>query len=117
MTREEKIAAMLEDYRCGRNGHTAMEAAAAILDLCGPKPLVWEIFEGGRGAKAKAWNKANYLIRRWSDGRFELVESYPGYQGDNLGGGFLPTLEAARAAAQAHYDAAHWAGTKLGETE
>lgn len=88
--------------------------AAAVLDLVGPKPLEWVIFEG-RGAKATAWNKANYLITRWSDGRFELVESYPGYQGDNLAGGFLPTLEAAQAVAQDHADAAHWANTPMGD--
>lgn len=88
--------------------------AAAVLELVGPRPLVWDVFECGRGAKATAWRKANYLITRWSDGRFELVESYPGYQGDNIAGAFMPTLEAAQAAAQAHADAAHWANTKIG---
>ena len=90
------------------------QAAAAVLELIRPKPLVWDVFECGRGAKATAWRKANYLITRWSDGRFELVESYPGYQGDNIAGAFMPTLEAAQAAAQAHADAAHWANTKIG---
>lgn len=88
--------------------------AAAVLELVGPRELDWDVFECGRGAKATAWRKANYLITRWSDGRFELVESYPGYQGDNIAGAFMPTLEAAQAAAQAHADAAHWANTKIG---
>ena len=94
--------------------HGERDAAAAVLELVGPRPLVWDVFECGRGAKATAWRKANYLITRWSDGRFELVESYPGYQGDNIAGAFMPTLEAAQAAAQAHADAAHWANTKIG---
>lgn len=91
------------------------DQAAAVLELIRPKPLVWDVFECGRGAKATAWRKANYLITRWSDGRFELVESYPGYQGDNIAGAFMPTLEAAQAAAQAHADAAHWANCPLGK--
>lgn len=91
------------------------DQAAAVLELVGPRPLVWDVFECGRGAKATAWRKANYLITRWSDGRFELVESYPGYQGDNIAGAFMPTLEAAQAAAQAHADAAHWANCPLGK--
>ena len=95
--------------------HGEREAAAAVLELVGPKPLVWDVFECGRGAKATAWRKANYLITRWSDGRFELVESYPGYQGDNIAGAFMPTIEAAKSAAQAHADAAHWANTPLGK--
>ena len=98
----------------GTHRDMADEIAAAVLELVGPKPLVWDVFECGRGAKATAWRKANYLITRWSDGRFELVESYPGYQGDNIAGAFMPTLEAAQAAAQAHADAAHWANTKIG---
>lgn len=92
----------------------AKAATEAAMKACGPRELVWDVFEGGGGAKAKAWNKASYLIMRWSDERFELVESYPGYQGHNLSGGFLPTLEAAKAAAQAHADAAHWANTVIG---
>lgn len=84
----------------------AQEVALAVADavIGMVLPLEWEDF-GARGAKATAWRKANYLITRWSDGRFELVESYPGYQGDNLSGGFLPTLEAAKAAAEAHHRA------------
>ena len=97
------------------DGGTLTTGAAAVLDLCGPEPLVWDVFEGGRGAKATAWRKANYLITHWSDGRFELVESYPGYQGDNIAGAFMPTLEAAQAAAQDHATAAHWANTPLGK--
>jgi hypothetical protein len=69
------------------------------------KPLEWQVFEG-RGAKARAWKQANYLIAWWkSRQQFEVVASYPGYQGEAIGAGFYPTLEAAKAAAQADYEA------------
>jgi hypothetical protein len=71
----------------------------------GVKPLVWDDFEG-LGAKAQAWKQANYLITWWkSRGQFEVVASYPGHQGEAIGAGFYPTLEAAKAAAQADYEA------------
>jgi len=105
----EKLADILE---ANPNDYDAADAIIATLpDMA--QPLVWEDFEG-RGAKAKAWGKANYLITKWSDGRFELVESYPGYQGDNLAGGFCDTLEDAKAAAQAHHVAQIMAAIGLG---
>jgi hypothetical protein len=68
------------------------------------KPLVWEDFEG-RGAKAQGWRKGNYLIQYWKTrDAFEVVESYPGHQGDSIGDGFYPIIEAAKAAAQADYE-------------
>ena len=115
MTDPAILEALTEVIGNGRiSDYPSTLIAAAVLELVGPRPLVWDVFECGRGAKATAWRKANYLITRWSDGRFELVESYPGYQGDNIAGAFMPTLEAAQAAAQAHADAAHWANTKIG---
>jgi hypothetical protein len=85
----------------------AQAAIAALEPMDKPrvKPLVWDDFEG-RGAKAQAWRKGSYLIQYWkSRDAFEVVESYPGYQGDSIGDGFYPTLEAAKAAAQADYEA------------
>lgn len=69
------------------------------------KPLVWMDFSD-RGAKAQAWNEANYMIQRWSVGRWEVNASYPGYGApiDRICQ-FHPTLEAAKAAAQADYEA------------
>ena len=69
------------------------------------KPLVWQDFSD-RGAKAQAWNEANYMIQRWSDKRWEISASYPGYstfieETDR----FYPTLAVAKAAAQADYEA------------
>jgi hypothetical protein len=67
--------------------------------------LEWEDFDG-RGARAVAWGQAHYLVSRWSDGRFEISASYPGYRT------FIPeterwypTIEAAKAAAEADYAA------------
>jgi len=78
------------------------------------KPLEWVDF-ADRGAKAQAWNYANYTLQKWSDGRWELGASYSGYTTSIYGiDRFFPTLEAAQAAAQAHADAAHWANTKIG---
>lgn len=108
----EALAAKMEEI--WNDDLSFEDQAAAVLELVGPNPLEWDVFECGRGAKATAWRKANYLITRWSDGRFELVESYPGYQGDNIAGAFMPTLEAAQSDAQSHADAAHWANTKIG---
>lgn len=69
------------------------------------KPLEWVDF-ADRGAKAQAWNDANYMIQKWSDGRWEISASYPGYSTSIYGmDRFHPTLEAAKAAAQADYDA------------
>lgn len=69
------------------------------------KPLVWVDFPD-RGAKARAWNEANYMIQKWSDGRWEITASYPGYATFVDGvDRFHPTLEAAKAAAQADYEA------------
>lgn len=67
------------------------------------KPLVWADFDG-RGAKASGWRKANYLITKWSDGRFDLVESYPGHSGEYIQAPRYDSLEAAKAAAQADYE-------------
>lgn len=69
------------------------------------KPLEWQDFEG-RGAKAQAWLQANYMIQKWSDGRYEISASHPGYSTFIEGmDRFYPTLEAAKAAAQANYEA------------
>ena len=83
-------------------------AILALLDAPAPagvtvKPLVWEDFEG-RGAKSPAFGMANYLIAKWDNRGFELCESYPGYGGPALGKRFYATIDAAKAAAQAHYE-------------
>jgi hypothetical protein len=101
----DQLAKLVEEPLWGsaareRSYETADAIIAALPDMV--QPLVWEDFDG-RGAKAAAWNKANYLINKWSDGRFDLVESYPGYQGGYIAESRYPTIEAAKAAAQADY--------------
>lgn len=76
-------------------------------DLCASgqqvRALEWDDFDG-QGAKATAMLIASYLIARWSDGRFEISVSAPGYSTGFDGERFHPTLEAAKAAAQADYE-------------
>lgn len=68
------------------------------------KPLVWEDFDG-MGAKAKAMMIVSYLITKWEDGEFRIEISAPGYGSRFDGPHIHPTLEAAKAAAQADYEA------------
>lgn len=75
-----------------------------VRKLVKVKPLEWEDFPG-RGAKTAAWLQAHYMIQKWSDGRYELSASYPGYCTDIDGTErFYLSLEAAKAAAQADYE-------------
>lgn len=69
------------------------------------KPLVWVDF-GNYGSKADAWLDANYIIQKWSDGRWEITAGYPGYVTGIFGiDRFHPALDDAKAAAQADYTA------------
>jgi len=77
----------------------------ALRKLVTVKPLEWEDFEG-LGAKASGFYQANYLIQKWSgESRYEVAMSYPGYQTGYDGPRWHPTLDAAKAAAQADYEA------------
>ena len=77
----------------------------ALRKLVTVKPLEWEDFEG-LGAKASGFYQANYLIQKWSgESRYEVAMSYPGYQTGYDGPRWHPTLDAAKAAAQADYTA------------
>lgn len=89
------------DYSAfGEHSDTPPEPVAVRV-----KELVWADFEG-KGAKAQAWNNASYMIQKWSDGRFEISASYPGYSTFVDGADrFYPTIDAAKSAAQADYEA------------
>jgi len=78
------------------------EIAAAVLDLCGPKPLIWQ-----RNGDHWACGRDGLVIRKIAS-RFTLTRR-------NAFGQDFETLEAAQAAAQAHADAAHWANTRMGD--
>lgn len=80
--------------------HGEREAAAAVLELVGPRPLHW-MNNGNHWAGGLGWVVrkvgSQYVLTKASrfDQRFD-------------------TLTSAQAAAQSHADAAHWANTKIG---
>ena len=81
-------------------------AAIAAWNTCAPvkvKPLVWQDFDG-QVAKATAMHIVSYLIRKWSDGRFEVPLSCPCYGTGPDMERWHPTLEAAKAACQEHHE-------------
>lgn len=85
--------------------HVEQIIAALPARGVGVRCLVWEDFDG-LGAKASAFYQANYLIQWWKgEGRYEVALSYPGYQTGYDGVRWHDTLEAAKAAAQADYEA------------
>ena len=87
------------------NDSTKEEAMRARKGRVGVKALVWEDFDG-MGARASGFYQANYLITVWRGrGQFEVAMSYPGYETGYDGERFHDTLEAAKAAAQADYEA------------
>ena len=104
----EALASILEDYRCGRDGKTAKEAAAAVLELVGPRELVWVGVStyGGKAYDATGFNRAYRIVPK---------DGGEAYLFNHECGGFFPTLESAQAAAQKHADAAHWANCPLGK--
>jgi len=109
MTTPISRAAVLEILRTPAASDTFLDMIRRVeaLEGCGVqvKALEWEDFEG-LGAKASGFYQANYLIQKWSgEGRFEVAMSYPGYQTGYDGPRWHPTLESAKAAAQADYEA------------
>jgi len=83
--------------------------AAAVLDLCGPKPLVWL-----RGSAMGAIARYTVAQSDFDDGCGEIW--YILIDGKTAGKvGQFSTEEAAQAAAQSDADAAHWGNTGLGD--
>lgn len=78
--------------------------AAAPAQEVKVKALVWEDFDGW-GSKANAMLLTSYMINRWSDGKFEVSVSAPGYGTGFDGERFHRTMAEAKAAAQADYSA------------
>ena len=101
----EYVRADLYAAQAAEIARLTAERDAALAGAVKVKPLVWVDFHD-RAAKAQAWNEANYIIQKWSDGRWEISASYPGYSTFIYGmDRFYPTIEAAKAAAQADYEA------------
>lgn len=112
MTRDEikdRMTAVMEKIY---NDDLSFEGqAAAVLELVGPKPLVWHY------GSAVSSNGTRYLVARtdFDDGCGEFWYIY--IDGKPAGKmGQHNSEEAAQAAAQSHADAAHWANTKMGDT-
>ena len=105
MTREK----MIEAITTAILGKTAPKAAAAVLDLCGPKKLVWcvEEYTATIGHRAGC-----YIVTQSKNGGVCFLSSCHPH---NIGPLKYPTLEAAQSAAQSLADAAHWAPTPLGK--
>ena len=103
----------------GDSKKTAWRAiAAAVVDLCGPDPLVWKTLGDGKGRyrldssiSAARHAYGVYFVSLPCNSGSDYYWSGPAYSGSK----YYPTLEAAQAAAQAHADAAHWGNTKLGD--
>ena len=85
--------------------------AAAVLDLCGPAPLVW-----CRTPEATTVYAGPYSICETPRGYFVIFINGepldPVKHGAYFGYGLL---DLAQSAAQAHANAAHWAATPLGK--
>ena len=83
--------------------------AAAVLDLCGPKKLVWD------KSSMSGWNGDYHTLPTAYTVR---CADENGWKWSRLGWGahgWEPSPESAQAAAQAHADAAHWANTPIGD--
>ena len=88
---------------CEYERKVAMSQAAAVLELVGPRELVW--VQVDNVLPRVVYKSGPY--NAWPDGTWRKI-------GVTGGAAINPTLESAQAAAQAHADAAHWANTQIG---
>ena len=86
-----------------------LNQAAAVLELVGPRKLVWAKIHW------ENYTSRPYLINimHWPDTPTDHKLYIEKDDGDNFLGNF-PTIEAAKSAAQAHADAAHWNNARIG---
>ncbi len=103
----EALAAKMEEI--WNDDLSFADQAAAVLELVGPRPLVW----GQRGPQywaAETVAGMCYILEYPGNAMpFKLdARDYSSHMSRH------PTLEAAKSAAQAHADAAHWKNTKIG---
>ena len=105
--------AILEALAKAILGKTAPQAAAAVLELVGPRPLVFWTSDTGDLVCDTLFGR--YQIQkggaRWCCMYAMGNKRRP--KGDDAPT-FHKSEESAQAAAQAHADAAHWANTALG---
>lgn len=84
------------------DGGTLTTGAAAVLDLCGPEPLVF------REEPRNGWK----IGVSYAGPDTHIMRNDHGWQYKSV---CFHNLEAAQAAAQDHATAAHWANTPLGK--
>ena len=84
------------------DGGTLTTGAAAVLDLCGPEPLVF------REEPRNGWK----IGVSYAGPDTHIMRNDHGWQYKSV---CFHNLEAAQAAAQDHATAAHWAKTRLGK--
>jgi hypothetical protein len=88
-------------------------AAAAVLDLVGPRPLVWDYVSNTITWQAKS-GLGEYSVG-FDDGWWgELIGNIQWEWEPDCDPRTYYGPDAAQAAAQAHHEAAHWANTKMG---
>ena len=110
---------MIEAITTAILGKTAPKAAAAVLDLCGPKPLVWD------GSAAYMTAETQYGAYTIEQGNRPdkslwcgwLFQTYDDGQSTYFNGIDAIDVPEAQAAAQSHADAAHWANTVIGASQ
>ena len=96
---------------CEYERKVAMSQAAAVLELVGPRELMWE------AEYIAATGLNNWTCKTPHGNELRVFRAWWGMQnvwGYVFDGEFYYTDVAAQAAAQAHADAAHWANTKIG---
>ena len=88
--------------------------AAAVLELVGPRELVW-VWDVNMCAYSVVHSGKYYV--QWDDEAGAWYASLELGDDENpiiIDPGDLPDISSAQSAAQAHADAAHWANTKIG---
>ncbi len=90
------------------------DQAAAVLELVGPRELVW-VWDVNMCAYSVVHSGKYYV--QWDDEAGAWYASLELGDDENpiiIDPGDLPDISSAQSAAQAHADAAHWANTKIG---
>jgi hypothetical protein len=118
MNRDAMIEALAKAISAAILGKTAtrggVDAAAAVLDLCGPEPLVWDYVSNTDTWQAQT-PYGEYSVG-FDDGWWsQLIGSMPWEWDPDCNPRTYCGPDAAKAAAQDHATKSHWANTPLGK--
>jgi hypothetical protein len=118
MNRDKMIEALAREIEVTMNAHRDLDdmsdvIAAAVLDLCGPEPLVWSGNEDDCYMQVTTLSGV-YCVGVVNDGWYAEFEAHTAPKPHSLGW-YYDSATSAKAAAQSHADAAHWANTPLGK--